>query len=367
MTEFVEELGRRAGHDQVAGVEVGAVRTSLRCQEIGIEGDRVSSDPAVQPKRVVELIGVAGADPLPGQNTMTIRAALREPLVHFLALGALLFLVFQWWGGGGPGSSRIVITPGQIDALVVGFTRTWQRPPTERELKGLIDDYVREEIAVREAMAAGLDRDDTVIRRRLRQKLEFIAEDTIDATPATDAELEAWLDAHPDRFRTEPEVSLRQVYVSVDRRGESARADAEALLARLRAAGPDAAIDTLGDRLMLPQELERVSRSDVERLFGERFADAVLEVEPGRWAGPIESGYGLHLVLVRDRVDGRLPSLDEVRPIVEREFMNDRRTRELDAMYDRLLERYRVTVERRDAEVEAPADTAARAAPGGGR
>jgi len=297
---------------------------------------------------------------------MRLRAALREPLVHFLALGALLFLVFQWWGGG-PGSSRIVITPGQIDALVVGFTRTWQRPPTERELKGLIDDYVREEIAVREAMAAGLDRDDTVIRRRLRQKLEFVAEDTIDAAPVTDAELQAWLDAHPDQFRTEPEVSLRQVYVSVDRRGGSARGDAEALRARLTAAGPDAAIEALGDRLMLPQEFERAPRSEIARLFGDRFADAVLDIEPGRWAGPVESGYGLHLVLVRDRVEGRLPSLDEVRPIVEREFLNDRRTRELDAMYDRLLERYRVTVERREADADAATDTTASAGPGGGR
>ncbi len=296
---------------------------------------------------------------------MRLRAALREPLVHFLALGALLFLVFQWWGGGGPGSSRIVITPGQIDSLVVGFTRTWQRPPTERELKGLIDDYVREEIAVREAMAAGLDRDDTIIRRRLRQKLEFIAEDTIDATPVNDAELQAWLDANPDTFRTEPEVSLRQVYVSVDRRGEAARRDATALLARLTAAGPDAAIDTLGDRLMLPQELDGAPRSEVARLFGERFAEAVVGAETGRWVGPLESGYGLHLVLVRERVEGRLPALDEVRPVVEREFLNDRRTRELNAMYDRLLERYRVTVERR--EDEAAADAAAGAAPGAGR
>jgi len=296
---------------------------------------------------------------------MHFRAALREPLVHFLALGALLFLVFKWWGGG-PGSDRIVITPGQIDALVVGFTRTWQRPPTERELKGLIDDYVREEIAVREAMATGLDRDDTIIRRRLRQKLEFVAEDTIDAVPPTDAELQAWLDANPDKFRTEPEVSARQVYVSVDRRGEAARSDAEALRARLEAAGPDVTIDTLGDHLMmLPQEFEHATRSELVRLFGERFADAVLTAEPGRWIGPVESGYGLHLVFVRDRIDGHLPSLAEVRPLVEREFLNDRRTRELNAMYDRLLERYRVIVERRDGE--AAADTTASVAPGARR
>ena len=142
-----------------------------------------------------------------------------EPLVHFLAIGALLFVVFHWGGGSRAGSSRIVITPGQIDAIVAGFTRTWQRPPTEEELKGQLDEHVREEIATREAMALGLDRDDTVIQRRLRQKLEFMTEDAIEATPPTDAELQAWLDAHPDRFRLETEVAFRQVYLSPDRRG----------------------------------------------------------------------------------------------------------------------------------------------------
>src|SRR5688500_1327809 len=110
-----------------------------------------------------------------------IRRWLREPLVHFLALGALLFVVAHWEGGAGATSKRIVITPGQIDSIVATFTRTWQRPPTEDELKALVDDFVRDELAAREAAALGLDRDDTVIRRRLRQKLEFLAEDSVEA------------------------------------------------------------------------------------------------------------------------------------------------------------------------------------------
>jgi hypothetical protein len=272
----------------------------------------------------------------------------REPLVHFLALGGLLFLVFQVRGGRA-GSSRIVITPGQIDAMVAGFSRTWQRPPSDVELKGLVDDYVREEIATREAMALGLDRDDTIIRRRLRQKLEFVAEDTVDATPPTDADLQAWLDGHPEAFRIEPAVSFRHVYLNPDRRGAAAAADAVSLLAQLSAAGPAARIDEAGDPLMLPRELERSTRSEVARQFGDEFADAVVTVEPGRWTGPIRSGYGLHLVFVRERADGRVPTLAEARPAVEREFLAARRRRELDAMYERLLARYQVTVDPRPA------------------
>jgi hypothetical protein len=128
----------------------------------------------------------------------------REPLVQFLAIGAVLFVIFEWRGG--PASHRIIITPGQVDALAAGFARTWQRPPNEDELKGLIDEYVREEIATREAIAAGLDRDDTIIRRRLRQKLEFLVEDTSEIAPPTDAELGAWLNAHQDRRRRAPDA-----------------------------------------------------------------------------------------------------------------------------------------------------------------
>jgi hypothetical protein len=240
----------------------------------------------------------------------------REPLVQFLAIGALLFLVFEWRGAG-PASRRIVITPGQVDALASGFARTWQRPPTEQEIKGLIDEHVREEIATREAMAQGLDRDDTVIRRRLRQKLEFLTEDSAETVPPTEAELRAWLEAHPGQYWQEPEIAFEQ------------------------------AIEGAAGLRMLPPVVDRSTRGDVARVFGEDFAASILTVEPGRWAGPIKSAYGEHRVLVRERHDGRMPSLDEVRPQVERDFVADRRRRQLEASYEQLLERYQIVIERR--------------------
>lgn len=272
-------------------------------------------------------------------------------------IGTLIFLVFFWWGGSG--SARIVITSGQIDSMAEGFTRTWQRPPSEQELKGLIDDYVREEIAAREAMAAGLDRDDTIIRRRLRQKLEFLAEDSIDMVTPTDAELQTWLETHPASFRREPEVAFRQVYVSEDRGGAAAEAEAGRILAHLESAAPDVTIDAMGDRLMVPQEVTRSTRSDVARQFGEAFADALVQLEPGRWHGPIRSGYGLHIVLVRERQEGHTPALADVRPMVEREFLADRRASELRAMYERLLDRYRIHIEPRAVQQRAVADDSA--------
>jgi hypothetical protein len=278
---------------------------------------------------------------------MSLTRFFREPLVHFVAIGAALFLFFQWGGGGsGPTSHRIVLTAGQIEHLAASFAQTWQRPPVETELKGLIDDWVREEIAAREAMAMGLDRDDTIIRRRLRQKLEFLMEDDAAATPPTEADLQAWLDAHAAVYAVEPEISLCQVYVSVDRRGAAAEADAARLLAELRTLGPDAAVETLGDPLMLPQDLERISTGEIGRTFGEEFAQGVMAAPVGRWSGPVRSGFGLHLVLVRERTAARQPALDEVRPAVERDVLADRRRRQLAATYEALVAKYTVVIER---------------------
>jgi hypothetical protein len=290
---------------------------------------------------------------------MSLKSVLREPLLHFLAIGAALFLYFHFSGGGsGPTSNRIVLTAGQIDHLAAGFTKTWQRPPTAVEIKGLVDDWVREEIAVREAMAMGLDRDDTVIRRRLRQKLEFVVEDVVAAAPPTEQELHAWLAGHADSFRIEPQMAFRQVYVSRDRRGAAAETDARALLARLRAAGLAARIDDLGDSIMLPQEVDLSSRGDVARTFGDEFTGQIEVLAPGTWAGPIASGYGLHLVLVRERIEGSLPSLASVRQAVEREFQADRRTGQLAAMYERLLAKYKVVIEKKTEDQTGSGGTA---------
>jgi hypothetical protein len=278
-----------------------------------------------------------------------MKRLLREPLVHFLLLGGLLFLWFQWKGGAsGPGTTRIVVTPGQVRNLASGFTRTWSRPPSEEELKGLIDEYVREEIATREAMALGLDRDDTVIRRRLRQKLEFLQEDAADTAAPTDAQLQAWLEANANTFRTEPRVSFRQVYFSKDKRGPSAETDARSALAKLAKDGTGAMADNLGDATMLPSDFDGAARRDVVKTFGEDFAARIDNAEPGTWTGPIASSYGLHLVRVRSRTPGELPPLAAIRPAVERQYAADRRAQQLAALYERLLSRYTVVIERRE-------------------
>ena len=279
------------------------------------------------------------------------RRWLHEPLVHFLLIGAALFLFFSWTGGsGGPDSSRIVIGPGQIEHLAVGFARTWRRPPTPDELKGLVDDYVREEMATREARSMGLDREDTVIRRRLRQKLEFLVEDAAEAVPPTNAELQAWLEANPEDYHREPEVAFQQVFLSPDRRGDRVEADARTLLQQLEALGPDADVEGLGDSIMLPGEFDLAPLVVASRMFGNEFANRLVELEPGRWVGPVTSGYGLHLVFVRERIEGRAPELEDVRDAVARDLLTSRRKEQLETMYERLLEEYDVVIDMPEPE-----------------
>jgi hypothetical protein len=290
-----------------------------------------------------------------------LKRLIREPLVHFLLLGALLFGWSAWQGGGTAGSNRIVVTPGVVDYLAAGFHRTWKRAPSDIELKGLIDEHVKEEIAAREAMAMGLDRDDIVIKRRLRQKLEFLLVDEAATTPPTDAELQAWLDKHPDSFRVEPTLAFRQVLLRPESRGASMTADATKLLARLRAAGPEVATQDLGDASMLPAETPLQPLREVANSFGQDFADALMKIAPGQWSGPVESSFGLHLVLVRERTDGAAADLATVRPLVEREVLAERRKAEMQALYERLLAKYSVSIE--SPKLPPAAATEARGAP----
>ena len=274
---------------------------------------------------------------------MRLRAILREPLVHFLALGSLLFLFYTWRNGGlAGGGNRIDVSVGQVASLKASFEKLWLRAPTDAELASLVDEFVREEVAVREATSRGLEEGDIVIRRRLRQKLEFLLEDELAIAPPTDAELQAWLDTHPSDYAVQPVVTLRQVYINTDRRGAEAQAEAEAALRRLRA-GADP--HSVGDPTLLPAETGPSEVRDVAIRFGEEFATAVATLEPGPWSGPISSTYGLHLVQVVTKTPGRSPDLALVRDQVTRDVLVAKRAAGVDSLYRVMTGRYRVTVD----------------------
>ena len=268
---------------------------------------------------------------------LSLRALLREPLLHFLLIGLALFILYGRASPGDSDSRRIVVGQSQVDDMVRQYQATWNRPPTPSELNGLIDNYVRDEIAYREGLSMGLDKDDAVIKRRIRQKYELIAEEEQRIAP-TDADLAAYLKAHPAKFLRPAIVSFDQVYFdTATTRPEAVDAIKAALQ---RGANPA----TVGDQSMLPRRVVNSGVDLVSRDFGENFAKAITGAPVGTWVGPLVSGIGVHLVRITSRTPPALPPLSQIRGAVEREWESDRRTRSSLANYRKARAGYDVVI-----------------------
>lgn len=273
---------------------------------------------------------------------------LKEPLTHFIALALAIFFLYGAVNRSAqPQADEIVVTSAKIEQLGALFTKTWQRPPSSQELKGLIDDFVKEEIYNREALLLGLDKDDTVIRRRLRQKMEFLVDAEVDAITPADTELQSYLEAHPDQFRIQPMIAFEQIYLSPAKRGDRIEAEAQAMLDQLQG-NAQADPTKLGDQTLLPSMLPLTASATINQSFGDRFAEALEKLPDNQWSGPLPSSYGLHLVRVLERREGRSPALDEVRGAVAREWSNAKRKALEAERIETLLKRYDVTVETTD-------------------
>jgi hypothetical protein len=274
-----------------------------------------------------------------------LKLLLREPLLHFLVLGAILFGLFGMIGKkDAEAPAKIIIPAARVATLADGFARTWRRPPTEQELHGLVEEYIRDEIFYREGRAAGLDRDDFVIRRRVRQKMEFLAEDMAAAEPS-DEQLGAYLASNPERFRTEDRLTFRHVFLSATRRGSALDDDARQIADTVTRTSATADAATIGDPFLLGDEFGEMAQSDVARTFGDGFAKQLSAAAPGRWQGPIQSSFGVHFVFVDKRATGTLPLLDTVREAVRQEWLNARRIEAQQTLYRTLRERYEVVLE----------------------
>jgi hypothetical protein len=279
-----------------------------------------------------------------GGVTGFLKRAVREPLVHFLAIGAVLFVANAMihGPGDGPANDRIVISEGRVGQIAESFRLLSGRLPTRDELEMLVDDYVSEEVGYREAVAMGLDADDTIVRRRMRQKLEFLIEDAAASDEPAESELQGWLDAHKDEYRLPERRAFRQVLASADRRGTSARNDAEAFLVKLKS-GADP--DKQGDGSMLPAAMPLTTEEGVAGLFGGDFARAAFSHDKGAWFGPIASPFGEHLILVVDVEQGRAVSLAEVRDKVRADWIENKRNDARDKFHASLRKRYDIHIE----------------------
>lgn len=271
---------------------------------------------------------------------------LKEPLFHFLVLGAALFALNAWRApertvkNNSP--ARIEVTAGIIGQLRAASERQFGKPPDEAELQGLVAAYIREEVFCREALALGLDRDDTIVRRRLAQKMEFLTGDIADGAEPAEAEVRGYFDKNAARYAKAGLVTFRHVYFSREKRGAGAEAAATESLAALAKSADDG---TMGDAFLHGFEFAAREQEDVVAAFGADFAQQLAAEPAGEWRGPVASSYGLHLVRVEARTEPRAVKFEEVRDMVLRDFHEDRRTAANHEIFGKLRDQYQVTVD----------------------
>jgi len=276
-------------------------------------------------------------------------------ILHVLVFGALLALIIAV-AKGPPGEKenvrRVVVTDADVEQVKARFARTWNRPPTALELHDALGQYVRDEILYREAVERGLDRGDPTVRLVMVRKITMLGTSQISALEPTDKEVKAYFSLRQERYRVPTTVSIRQIYFSPDLRGEQARSDAEGILEKLRAQEPyPEELAELGDPIMLPNIHSDRTEKELNMTFGGTFGTAVIELEPGEWQGPIESGYGLHLVKVTGRRESRIPAWTGVESEIRNDMQYEARRAAEDQLYQEIAARYQVAFEGEAAEM----------------
>jgi parvulin-like peptidyl-prolyl isomerase len=285
----------------------------------------------------------------PGNAQLSLlKRWLREPLIHFLLGGLLLFAAYgaiNPQAGARFQSNRIQLTEDELRQIAVVWTAKWQRPPTPEEMHSLVEDRAREEILYRESLELGLDQGDTIVKRRLAQKIEFLAEDASALRDPGAAELKAWFEQNRGRFAQPGRMSFRHLYFSPDRRGERAQDAAGKALEKLGGKPADSpAAANAGDRFMFQDYYADRALDDVSNVFGAKFAQALFELKPGAWQGPVESGLGWHLVFVESVAPGRVPDYEEIEPDVKAAWINEQRAEAKRRMYAAMRARYEVVL-----------------------
>jgi len=296
--------------------------------------DVAEAPPANTPPRLRQL-------PIP-----TLKRWLREPLLHFLLLGVVLFAAYAYMQGGRGGvesSKQIALSLDDLRTMDLYFESQWHRPPTPAEFQAMVEDKVREEVLYREGLAMGLDKDDEIVKRRMAQKMQFLAEDVAAAHEPSTAELKAWFEKNSNKFALPSRYSFRHLYFSPDKRGKNAQADAAAALTKIAGQPEDSKLAAAsGDSFMFQDYYGDRTPEAIAKEFGPQFAVALEKLKPGSWQGPVESGYGWHLVYVDTVIPGRIPAFEEMEPDVKTAWLAEQKQQAWQKAYATMRAKYTV-------------------------
>ncbi len=273
-----------------------------------------------------------------------LKRVLREPLLHFLLIGIALFAIYAYINrgrGGFESSKQIVVSLDDLRTMELYFESQWHRQPTPAEFQAMVEDKVKEEVLYREGLAMGLDKDDTIVKRRMAQKMQFLAEDVAAAHEPSTAELKAWFEKNTDKFALPSRYSFRHLYFSPDKRGQRAHDDAAVALSKIAGQPEDSKLAvSLGDSFMFQDYYGDRAPSAIAKEFGPQFAVALEKVKPGSWQGPVESGYGWHLVFVDTVIPGHIPALEEIEPDVKTAWLGEQKATAWQKAYAEMRAKY---------------------------
>ena len=292
----------------------------------------------------------------------SLKRWLREPLLHFLLIGTAVFSVYAYMhrGHGGVESSRqIALSLDELRQMEMYFESQWHRQPTPQEFQAMVEDKVREEVLYREALAIGLDKDDTIVKRRMAQKMQFLSEDVAGAHEPSTAELKTWFEKNNTKFGLPSRYSFRHLYFSPDKRGKNAQADAAKALAKISRQPEDSTLAiSLADRFMFEDYYGDRAPEALAKEFGPQFVVALEKLRPGSWQGPIESGYGWHLVYVDTVIPGRIAAFEEIETDAKTAWLGEQKQHAWQKAYQEMRAKYTVLLpgpsEEQTAQPPAP-------------
>lgn len=270
-----------------------------------------------------------------------LRRILREPLLHFLALGALVFGIYSMLGASETEATdprfEVTVTQAQVDGMASRFENTWRRPPNADELRGMIEAHVRQDILVQEALALSMDENDPVIRQRLAQKMEFLVDSAASAQPATDPELAEFFQKNAADYATTEAIAFEQIFLGAD-------PTEDVIFETIAAANAGVDIMTLGERTMLPSSIRLSDRRAIAQTFGADLFDAIAALEAGQWQGAFRSGFGVHVIRLLEHVPPVVPDLEEVRARVEADWLRQASEELSAALFEEMRERYTIVL-----------------------
>jgi hypothetical protein len=274
-----------------------------------------------------------------------MKKILREPLLHFLVAGMILFVFWGYWGDNSePDSEQIIVGSAEIERIEDTWKTQWRREPTEEELESLIERFIEEEVLYREALAMGLEKEDTIIRRRLAQKMQFLIQDIADQSQPDEAELNVFFEESQEQFREPARISFTHIYFNQDQPKNTGLRDAGEALVKLQSSALERAPEQ-GDPFMLNHDYAKITQRETAKLFGKTFAEELFTLTPGPWQGPIRSGYGIHLVRVVDYIPSRIPEFSEVAEQVRQGYINMRRQKANEEAIKALMDRYEIVID----------------------